>query len=69
MPYSGHYLPTEENFKEFIYFLEENRVNLTDVQVGVYRKNLPSTLYTHSFLFSHSIRYNILLVVFKPHSL
>eukprot|EP00253_Pinus_taeda_P014769 PITA_14769 len=31
-PYSGHYLPTEENFNEFINFLEENRVNLTDVQ-------------------------------------
>lgn len=31
-PYSGHYLPTEENFKEFLNFLEENRVNLTDVQ-------------------------------------
>lgn len=31
-PYSGHYLPTEENFNEFLNFLEENRVNLTDVQ-------------------------------------
>ncbi|KAH9327364.1 hypothetical protein KI387_007542, partial [Taxus chinensis] len=31
-PYSGHYLPTEENFKEFINFLEENRVDLTNVQ-------------------------------------
>ena len=48
MPYSGHYLPTEENFKEFINFLEENRVNLTEVQVGVYHKNIPFTLYTHS---------------------
>ena len=47
-PYKGHYLPSEENFKEFIYFLEENRVNLTDVQVGGYRKKIPSTLYTHS---------------------
>ena len=32
-PYSGHYHPTEENFKEFISFLEEHRVNLTDVKV------------------------------------
>ncbi|KAF6176385.1 hypothetical protein GIB67_036065 [Kingdonia uniflora] len=31
-PYSGHYLPTEENFKEFIYFLEEHHVDLTDVK-------------------------------------
>ncbi|GMI81301.1 IQ-motif protein 1, embryo sac development arrest 39 [Hibiscus trionum] len=31
-PYSGHYLPTEENFMEFINFLEENHVNLTDVK-------------------------------------
>ncbi|RWV79667.1 hypothetical protein GW17_00059165 [Ensete ventricosum] len=32
-PYSGHYLPTEENFKEFISFLQDNNVDLTDVQV------------------------------------
>uniref|UniRef100_A0ACD6AF32 Uncharacterized protein n=1 Tax=Avena sativa TaxID=4498 RepID=A0ACD6AF32_AVESA len=31
-PYSGHYLPTEENFKEFISFLEENSVDLTNVK-------------------------------------
>ncbi|BAA97031.1 unnamed protein product [Arabidopsis thaliana] len=32
-PYSGHYLPTEENFREFICFLRENHVNLTNVKV------------------------------------
>ncbi|RLN24669.1 IQ domain-containing protein IQM1 [Panicum miliaceum] len=31
-PYSGHYLPTEENFREFIGFLEENSVDLADVK-------------------------------------
>ncbi|XP_052885904.1 IQ domain-containing protein IQM4-like isoform X2 [Gossypium arboreum] len=31
-PYSGHYHPTEENFMEFISFLEENNVNLTNVK-------------------------------------
>ncbi|XP_028549684.1 IQ domain-containing protein IQM1-like [Dendrobium catenatum] len=31
-PNSGHYLPTEENFKEFINFLEENNVDLTNVK-------------------------------------
>ncbi|XP_042473485.1 IQ domain-containing protein IQM1-like isoform X1 [Zingiber officinale] len=31
-PYSGHYLPTEENFKEFISFLEDNNVDLTNVK-------------------------------------
>ncbi|KAF5481817.1 hypothetical protein F2P56_002439 [Juglans regia] len=31
-PYSGHYLPTEENFREFISFLEENHVDLTNVK-------------------------------------
>ncbi|OVA08180.1 IQ motif [Macleaya cordata] len=34
-PYSGHYLPTEENFKEFISFLEEHHVDLTNVKVIV----------------------------------
>lgn len=33
-PYSGHYLPTEENFREFISFLEENSVDLADVKVN-----------------------------------
>ncbi|KAL8250064.1 hypothetical protein R6Q59_033757 [Mikania micrantha] len=31
-PYSGHYHPTEENFKEFICFLEEHGVDLTNVK-------------------------------------
>ncbi|KMZ65945.1 putative Calmodulin binding protein [Zostera marina] len=31
-PYSGHYRPTEDNFKEFIIFLTENEVDLTDVK-------------------------------------
>ncbi|XP_074557436.1 IQ domain-containing protein IQM1-like [Curcuma longa] len=31
-PYSGHYLPTEDNFKEFISFLEDNNVDLTNVK-------------------------------------
>ncbi|KAJ0091419.1 hypothetical protein Patl1_13049 [Pistacia atlantica] len=31
-PYSGHYLPTEDNFKEFISFLEEHNVDLTGVK-------------------------------------
>lgn len=32
-PYSGHYLPTEENFKEFIVYLEEHNVDLSKVKV------------------------------------
>ncbi|KAE9446323.1 hypothetical protein C3L33_21780, partial [Rhododendron williamsianum] len=32
-PYSGHYLPTEDNFKEFISFLEEHHVDLTNVKM------------------------------------
>ncbi|KAL8223325.1 hypothetical protein R6Q57_018800 [Mikania cordata] len=31
-PYSGHYLPTEEKFRDFICFLEENHVDLTNVK-------------------------------------
>uniref|UniRef100_A0ACD5U7H4 Uncharacterized protein n=1 Tax=Avena sativa TaxID=4498 RepID=A0ACD5U7H4_AVESA len=31
-PYSGHYLPTEENFRDFIRYLQENGVDLTDVK-------------------------------------
>ncbi|KAL2343311.1 hypothetical protein Fmac_004596 [Flemingia macrophylla] len=32
-PHSGHYRPTEENFKEFISFLQENKVSLSDVKM------------------------------------
>ncbi|KAI8530913.1 hypothetical protein RHMOL_Rhmol11G0096900 [Rhododendron molle] len=32
-PYSGHYLPTEDNFKEFVSFLEEHHVDLTNVKM------------------------------------
>ncbi|CAN6349989.1 unnamed protein product [Urochloa humidicola] len=31
-PYSGHYLPTEENFNEFIAFLQDHHVDLTNVK-------------------------------------
>lgn len=31
-PYSGHYLPTEDNFQEFISFLKEHQVDLTNVK-------------------------------------
>ncbi|KAH0450911.1 hypothetical protein IEQ34_021603 [Dendrobium chrysotoxum] len=31
-PHSGHYRPTEENFEEFMSFLEENNVSLSDVK-------------------------------------
>ncbi|XP_010257609.1 PREDICTED: IQ domain-containing protein IQM2-like [Nelumbo nucifera] len=31
-PHSGHYRPTEENFQEFMTYLEEHNVDLTDVQ-------------------------------------
>ncbi|WOK99917.1 IQ domain-containing protein IQM1-like [Canna indica] len=31
-PHSGHYCPTEENFREFMNFLEENSVDLTNVK-------------------------------------
>lgn len=31
-PHSGHYLPTEENFQEFMSFLKEHNVDLSDVK-------------------------------------
>ncbi|KAF6157196.1 hypothetical protein GIB67_041657 [Kingdonia uniflora] len=41
-PYSGHYLPTEENFKEFISFLEEHHVDLTNVKRCAADDDVPS---------------------------
>ncbi|XP_040999349.1 IQ domain-containing protein IQM2-like [Juglans microcarpa x Juglans regia] len=33
-PHSGHYRPTEENFKDFVTFLKGNNVSLTDVKMS-----------------------------------
>ncbi|CBI16512.3 unnamed protein product, partial [Vitis vinifera] len=33
-PHSGHYRPTEENFQDFVSFLKENNVDLTDVKMS-----------------------------------
>ncbi|KAJ8760130.1 hypothetical protein K2173_010986 [Erythroxylum novogranatense] len=33
-PHSGHYRPTEENFKDFLSFLTENNVDLCDVKTS-----------------------------------
>jgi hypothetical protein len=32
-PYSGHYRPSEDSFKSFLSFLNDNGVNLDEVQV------------------------------------
>lgn len=37
-PHSGHYLPTEENFLEFMSFLMENNVDLTNVEKSPYEE-------------------------------
>lgn len=37
-PYSGHYLPTEENFKEFMNFLKDNHVDLSNVKRYAYNE-------------------------------
>ncbi|KAM5547342.1 IQ domain-containing protein IQM1 [Rosa sericea] len=41
-PYSGHYHPTEENFMEFISFLQDNNVDLTDVKRCAIDDDYPS---------------------------
>ncbi|KAF7836967.1 IQ domain-containing protein IQM2 [Senna tora] len=54
-PHSGHYRPTEENFKEFISFLQENNVNLSDVKMtpvdddnGSYSQRINGHFRSHS---------------------
>ncbi|CAL5360351.1 unnamed protein product [Camellia sinensis] len=41
-PYSGHYHPTEENFQEFISFLGEHHVDLTNVKRCAIDDDYPS---------------------------
>ncbi|CAL0330299.1 unnamed protein product [Lupinus luteus] len=48
-PYSGHYHPTEENFKEFINFLEEHKVDLSNVKRCAIDDDTPSLIGTNSF--------------------
>ncbi|KAI9102904.1 hypothetical protein K1719_023343 [Acacia pycnantha] len=40
-PYSGHYCPTKKNFKEFLAFLREHNVNLTDVKTYAVDEDVP----------------------------
>ncbi|KAI9112599.1 hypothetical protein K1719_016522 [Acacia pycnantha] len=49
-PYSGHYLPTEENFKEFISFLKEHNVDLSTVKRFSIDDNAPSFSGAASFI-------------------
>lgn len=37
-PYSGHYHPTEENFKEFLSFLQDNHVDVSKVKRYAYNE-------------------------------
>ncbi|KAK4789887.1 hypothetical protein SAY86_017191 [Trapa natans] len=39
-PHSGHYRPTEENFKDFLSFLEENSVDVSNVKVHLNQINV-----------------------------
>ncbi|XP_057428813.1 IQ domain-containing protein IQM4-like [Lotus japonicus] len=48
-PYSGHYHPTEENFREFINFLEVHNVDLSNVKRCDVDDDAPSYVGTDSF--------------------
>ncbi|XP_061358357.1 IQ domain-containing protein IQM1-like [Gastrolobium bilobum] len=48
-PYSSHYHQTEENFKEFISFLEEHNVDLSNVKRCAIHDDAPSFVGTNSF--------------------
>ncbi|KAG7948193.1 hypothetical protein I3843_14G135900 [Carya illinoinensis] len=41
-PHSGHYQPTEENFKDFVSFLRDNKVDLTDVKMSPFDEEVES---------------------------
>ncbi|XP_052181677.1 IQ domain-containing protein IQM1-like [Diospyros lotus] len=43
-PYSGHYCPTEENFMDFISFLEEHNVDMSNVKRCAMDEDVPSGL-------------------------
>ncbi|KAG4956876.1 hypothetical protein JHK85_043256 [Glycine max] len=49
-PYSGHYHPTEENFKEFISFLDEHNVDLSNVKKCAIDDDAPSIVGSNSFI-------------------
>ncbi|KAK2395644.1 IQ domain-containing protein IQM1 [Trifolium repens] len=49
-PYSGHYHPTEENFREFVSFLEEHNVDLSNVKRYAIDDDAPSFIGTNSFI-------------------
>ncbi|KAK1259873.1 hypothetical protein QJS04_geneDACA010163 [Acorus gramineus] len=47
-PHSGHYRPTEVNFQEFMNFLNENNVDLTDIKRNPTDEDEESTLSSNS---------------------
>ena len=49
-PYSGHYHPTEENFREFVSFLEEHKVDLSNVKRYAIDDDAPSFIGTNPFI-------------------
>lgn len=60
-PYSGHYHPTEENFKEFMGFLEEHQVDLTDVKVKL-RRTYNMYFYYHVVVLNYIFLIALLLL-------
>lgn len=57
-PYSGHYLPTQENFNQFITFLQDNKVDLTHVKVTIHSTFASSSGQFCSFLVTSLIRFS-----------
>ncbi|KAK8914152.1 hypothetical protein KSP39_PZI024345 [Platanthera zijinensis] len=53
-PHSGHYLPTEENFKDFINFLKENNVDLTNTRASYIGERDHSLDHSSSFRMSRN---------------
>ncbi|KAI4368579.1 hypothetical protein MLD38_017123 [Melastoma candidum] len=47
-PHSGHYRPTEENFKDFLSFLRDNDVDLSDVKLSPEETDTDDSNKSHS---------------------
>ncbi|CAK7339109.1 unnamed protein product [Dovyalis caffra] len=52
-PHSGHYWPTEEKFQDFLSFLRENNVDLTDVETSFVEQNRDAIVKTNNILASY----------------
>lgn len=65
-PHSGHYRPTEANFREFMNYLKNRNVDLTNVKVKKQIDQIATLLHTYPCILAQEEKPTALLLFFLP---